>query len=589
MKKEFFTAGITPKLLLAGILPPAIVAIFACLAFSIVNMGIIKKNVSSAAYAAIYKLEGQIQSILQPNMDKMSNWQAIVKESHEEKVLRRVMKGISNDLAKDTMFYYATKISRFDPEGFFVNSVGWIPDKSWEPSSRDWFKLAEKNSGKFTFTEPYVDSRTGRVCTTFSQSVSGNDGKLLGVAAMDVMLDDLTKLVNETKISNNSSIYILLDDGRFLTNPDENKIINVNYFDEEIAEVLKKEGLTVSQYLDKNIRAFIRGGHYYAVSPVGKSPWFIVVDGPVSDFNATFLRNLVIILCILLVLGGLSVFVNIALVGSMRHKETSLAKKLIAEIQNLASSSKENAATSQDQNVAVKEIVATMEDNTALSESISQKVKDVSDVAAKTSSNVSDGVAYLEESVRQFQEIALANQKTISGIKALGEKIENIWDIVTLINSVADQAKIIAFNAELEASSAGEAGRNFHIVATEIRRLADGIIDGTKEIKAKITEIQQSSDSLILMSENGTEKIQSGVNSTKSLEERFVNIKNASEVTAASSSDITTIIQQQALASEQILLTLKQIAAGVEKFTSATGSISLATENVMTIAKDLNK
>ncbi len=589
MKKISFTAGITGKLLLASILPPVIVALFSCLAFSVVNSRILKNNVTNAAYAAIYKLEGQIQAILQPNMDKMSNWQAIVKESHEEEALQRVMKGISKDLPPDTMFYYATYISRYEPEGIFVNSVGWVPDRDWDPTSRDWFKLAVANEGKFTFTEPYVDSRTGRVCTTFSQSVSGNQGELLGVAAMDVMLDDLAELVHATNISENSSIYILLEDGRFLTNTDASKIIKENYFTENKSKDFKKAGLTVPQYLDGSSKAIIQNGRYYAVSPVGKSHWYIVLDGPVSDFNAAFQRNLIIILCLLFVLGGASAMLNIGLVGTMRHKEISLAKKLINEIQSLASSSKENATTSQEQNVAVKEIVATMEDNTALSESISQKIKDVSDVATKTSGNVSDGVSYLEESVRQFQDIARANQETISEIKALGEKIENIWDIVTLINSVADQAKIIAFNAELEASSAGEAGRNFHIVATEIRRLADGIIEGTKEIKEKITEIQQSSDSLILMSENGTEKIQSGVSSTKSLEERFTNIKNASEITAASSSDITTIIQQQAHASEQMLLTLKQIADGVEKFTAATGNISLATENVMTIAKDLNK
>lgn len=188
-----------------------------------------------------------------------------------------------------------------------------------------------------------------------------------------------------------------------------------------------------------------------------------------------------------------------------------------------------------------------------------------------------------------MHEIASANQNTIDGIKHLGEKIDNIWDIVTLINSVADQAKIIAFNAELEASSAGDAGKNFHIVASEIRRLADGIIDGTKEIKDRINEIQQSSDSLILASESGTEKIDEGCENAKSLEQRFESIKNASEITATSAGDITTIIQQQTMASEQILITLKQIAAGVENFTAATENISQASENLKKISEALNK
>ena len=251
-------------------------------------------------------------------------------------------------------------------------------------------------------------------------------------------------------------------------------------------------------------------------------------------------------------------------------------------------SAKKNAATAQDQSAAVKEIVATMEDNNALSESISQKIKDVSGVAEKTSGDVAEGVSHLELNVAQLREIAEANKTTIDGIKSLGDKINNIWDIVTLINSVADQAKIIAFNAELEASSAGEAGKNFHIVATEIRRLADGIIDGTKEIKERINEIQQSSDNLVLASESGTDKIKAGVEGAKNLEARFASIKNASEVTATSAGDITKIIQQQAAATEQMLGTLKQIASGVESFSGATEHISKASQVLKEIATELS-
>ena len=187
-----------------------------------------------------------------------------------------------------------------------------------------------------------------------------------------------------------------------------------------------------------------------------------------------------------------------------------------------------------------------MEDNTALSENISQKINGVTQVASKTNEDVAEGVAYLEENVNQLKEIASANQDTIDGIKSLGARIENIWDIVSLI-------------------------------------------DGTKEIKTKITEIQQSSDSLILLSESGTEKIQKGVQTASALSERFASIKNASEITAESSQEITTIIQQQAMASEQILITLKQIASGTESFSAATENISAASQQLKSIAEDLSK
>ncbi len=347
------------------------------------------------------------------------------------------------------------------------------------------------------------------------------------------------------------------------------------------------------------------GGLFIGKSKVGKSEYICCYQPLMSEDGQTdgmlfvakdlaLVRNisrkvLFVAIPTTIILVALSVLIIMNAMGKMRKREKGVAETLFAETQNLVVASKENAATAQDQSAAVKEIVATMEDQNSLSENIAQKIKDVAGVANNTNQNVRDGVKYLEANVAQLHEIAGANQNTIDGIKSLGDKIENIWDIVTLINSVADQAKIIAFNAELEASSAGEAGKNFHIVATEIRRLADGIIDGTKEIKASINEIQQSSDSLILASESGTEKIKEGVENAKGLEAKFSSIRNASEITAESANDITTIIQQQAMASEQILITLKQISAGVENFGAATDNISNASQRLKELAEDMTR
>ena len=114
-------------------------------------------------------------------------------------------------------------------------------------------------------------------------------------------------------------------------------------------------------------------------------------------------------------------------------------------------------------------------------------------------------------------EITDANVSTISGIRELGEKISGIWEIVKIINDIADQTRIIAFNAELEASSAGDSGKNFHIVANEVRRLAAGITKSVDQIKERITEIQHSSDNLIITSESGTEKIREGLELSEKL------------------------------------------------------------------------
>ena len=276
--------------------------------------------------------------------------------------------------------------------------------------------------------------------------------------------------------------------------------------------------------------------------------------------------------------------VYILLIKKIQDTEKEVSSKLFLETKNLAEATKESARSGQDQNAAVKEIVATMQDSAAMATNIGEKVKGVTDLAEKSHDAVLRGNKALQINVQELIDIKNKNMLTIEGIKNLNERIASIWDIVSIINNVADQTKIIAFNAELEASSSGEAGKNFHIVATEIRRLSDNIIDSIKEIRERTTEIQQASDSLILDSEKVTKQIAEGYESAKGLEKHFDSIMNASVNTANSSRDILSYVDQLTSSSEQIFITLKQIAEGIEIFSQSTKHISESSEKVSEIA-----
>ncbi len=456
----------------------------------------------------------------------------------------------------------------------------------YSPCDCGWYTGAVEKEGETFYSDVYVNELTGVLAVTISKAVYKEEN-LEGVVAFDFPMEDMQAFVGAVKTDLLDWSFILSPRGNFFMDeeysPDDNILSIKN-------GAYNKIGQKLLEVEDDFVFGKVDGIKYvFRIAPIPITGWYYVLGKSVKDVNAFSTATQRLLICAFSLLFFIIMAITAVIISKMRAKEQVASNHLIDETHKLAFSSKENAITAQDQSAAVKEIVTTMEDNTALSEDISKKIKDVSGVATKTSGDVAEGVSYLEQNVRQLREIATANQNTIEGIKSLGDKIENIWDIVTLINSVADQAKIIAFNAELEASTAGAAGKNFHIVAAEIRRLADGIITGTKEIKEKITEIQQSSDTLILASESGTEKIREGVANAKNLEERFTSIKNASEITADSAGDITTIIQQQAISSEQILLTLKQIASGVDKFRGATEGVSEASQKLQIIAEELRK
>ena len=566
-----------------GMLAPLLIVTFtACSFFYYVSNQILKAYMTNQLELSVEKLNTKVSNSMQPIILNVDNFVTFSADYDDDEILQLLLNAFSGKLDEYASMLYYAPVKKLSEGGKFINNQNWIPPADFEPTERVWFQEAVKNQGKTTFSTPYIDVNTGELCVAISQAVYSSQGKLNGVIGCDILLNHLMDAIKEIQISKNAKLDLITEDGFFLTNEDPSKVMTTNWMDVTSYSQNKNEWLNgeTKTYLDKK--------NYYAVCKIGNAPWFVVVEGPIMDFKGRLSNVIVIFELLLIVFSIIMSVLNINTIRKMRKDEQKLADQLFEDAQSLVVSSKENAATAQDQSAAVKEIVATMEDNTALSEDISQRIKDVSGVAVKTNTIVAEGVSFIEANMKQLQEIASTNMNTIEGIKALGEKIENIWSIVSLINSVADQAKIIAFNAELEANNTNSSGKNFHIVANEIRRLADGIIESTKEIKTRITEIQESSDDLILTSENGTEKIQSGVENAKNLETRFESIRNASEITAESAEKITTIIQQQTMASEQILITLKQISAGVSNFSMATEYISNASENLKLVATELS-
>ena len=566
-----------------GMLAPLLFITFtACTFFYSVSDKILKAYMEKQIELSIKELNSSVVESMQPVIMNIDNFVTFSGDYNDDSILQLLLNAFAGKLDDYASMLYFAPVKKLSQGGKFISNTNWIPPEGFEAVDRVWFTEAVKNQGKTTFSTPYVDANTGKLCVAISQAVYNSKGELQGVAGCDILLDSLISAINEIHISKNARLDLITVDGFFLTNEDSSKVMTTNWID-----VTSYKG-DKTEWLNGETKILVDKKNYYAVCKIGNAPWLIVVEGPVMDYKGVLSNVIILFELFLMIFSIFASVLNIRTIHKMRKDEQDLAEQLFEEAQTLVVSAKENSATAQDQSAAVKEIVSTMEDNTELSENISQKIQDVSSVAVKTNNIVSEGVSFIESNMKQLQEIADTNLNTINGIKSLGDKISNIWDIVSLINSVADQAKIIAFNAELESNNSNSSGKNFHIVATEIRRLADGIIESTKEIKGRITEIQESSDDLILASENGTEKIQSGVENAKNLETRFASIKNASEITAESAEKITTIIQQQAQASEQILITLKQVSAGVQNFTMATDYISATSEKLKTVATELS-
>jgi methyl-accepting chemotaxis protein len=184
-----------------------------------------------------------------------------------------------------------------------------------------------------------------------------------------------------------------------------------------------------------------------------------------------------------------------------------IAKTIQESTDNIFHSSKSIFTTANNQAASVEEIVHTMGENTRIAADITEKTGSVAAIAARMEEDVNQGFSVLENNVTKIGDIKEKNDEIISGIVTLGNKISRIRDIVKTITTITNQTKVIAFNAALEAASAGDKGKRFAVVASEVNRLADDIASLTKQIRDQVEEIRSSSSSLIISSEEGADRI----------------------------------------------------------------------------------
>lgn len=251
--------------------------------------------------------------------------------------------------------------------------------------------------------------------------------------------------------------------------------------------------------------------------------------------------------------------------------------------------SNESSSVSIEQSAATQELSRTMESIKNLSHIIESKIEEVSNLANNTSDDVKKCSQILNKNIEKMSEIVKANNNTIEGIFNLNEKITNIWEILKLINGIADQTKIIAFNAELEASRSSTKNKNFKNIANEIRQLANNIVANTKDIREKTLAIKLSSDNLVQTSQNCSKLINDGKNFISGLNDSLQEINQSAINNASNSKEIKEKAITQTEAFENIANTINEISKTVQTYAISTQTISDTAEALFANTEELEE
>ncbi|HEX7182138.1 MAG TPA: methyl-accepting chemotaxis protein [Thermoanaerobaculia bacterium] len=225
----------------------------------------------------------------------------------------------------------------------------------------------------------------------------------------------------------------------------------------------------------------------------------------------------------------------------------------------------ELASGSSQQAASVVEITAAMEELARTASQIAENAATQAELAQRAEESGNVGKAAVEEAVEGVEEV----RKRIHGIatraETLGTRSKEIYRVLDLITDIAQETHILSLNAAIEAAAAGEHSKRFSVVAEEVRRLAQRSQESVDSVRNLLDEFASSIRATVVATEEGSKEASGVLDRARSAASSIEDLREASGDTARVAREISLATQQQNAASDEVVLTLKEVSHVVQR------------------------
>jgi twitching motility protein PilJ len=258
------------------------------------------------------------------------------------------------------------------------------------------------------------------------------------------------------------------------------------------------------------------------------------------------------------------------------------AQETQATAMHLAEASEHQAQEIAGASAAINEMAVSIDQ-------VSANASESSAVAERSVAIANKGNEVVHNTITGMDNIREQIQDTSKRIKRLGESSQEIGDIVSLINDIADQTNILALNAAIQASMAGDAGRGFAVVADEVQRLAERSSAATKQIEALVKTIQTDTNEAVISMEQTTSEVVRGARLAQDAGVALEEIEKVSKTLAALIQNISNAARQQASSAGYISNTMNVIQEITSQTSSGTTATAKSIGNLAKMASEMRK
>ncbi|WP_243186831.1 methyl-accepting chemotaxis protein [Clostridium muellerianum] len=428
----------------------------------------------------------------------------------------------------------------------YLDGSGWVPDKDFDCTQRDWYKNAIQKNG-LVYSEPYLDELTKKIIVSISRPIVKNN-EIVGVVSCDIKLDTITTTLEKSKTINNSYTFLLDNKNNFIVHPnkdfqpakDQSKNIST-IMNGRFSKILGNQIALLKDFDNKE--------KYFVTSKINSCNWIVGIAVPKSELEKPLHSLLIGFTLVIIAVLVLSILFSLFVGGKIANPIISLTKSVnktsnldltpdnscdyllgrkdeIGQLANATISMKtsiiELVKQVRNESYTIENIVTTVKDKMS---SLSEDVTDVSANTEELSAGMEETTAAAEEMSAASQEIGQATQsiaeksqrgamqaekineranRTKKNIQTSQKKgyemfanttkeleiaiknssvAEEINVLSDTIMEITEQTGLLALNAAIEAARAGEAGKGFAVVAEEIKELAEQSKDAASKIQ----------------------------------------------------------------------------------------------------------
>ncbi|MEZ2230374.1 methyl-accepting chemotaxis protein [Microcoleus sp.] len=298
-----------------------------------------------------------------------------------------------------------------------------------------------------------------------------------------------------------------------------------------------------------------------------------------------FLISVLVVSCgFLVLLGGVIAWVI----------SSGIARTIDRAISSIAISSSQIAATIEEQErmasqqaASVNQTTTTMDELGASSRATAQQVETAAMQAMQALNLAGGGTKAVAQTLEAMATLKTKVEDMQGQIMQLSEQTDRIGNISTLVSDLANQTNMLALNAAVEAVRAGDNGKGFGVVASEIRKLAERSKKSAAQINLLVADIQRAINSTVMVTEEGTKTVEFGVNIASETAAAFAGVANAINNVVMSSQQISLNAKQQAIAIEQVVQAMNSLNQAAAQTACGISQTKIGTQKLNEAALDL--